>query len=126
MALTTEYESRIIDTKVAYWKFKEKATPQTFQEAFAEFNKMVHRPEVTSLVVCVEMENAWGREIQDIWLKTGEVADLAGITKWGIISPTLYKKYVIRFLVKGGKEGNRRYQYLISDNEEKVITWAKN
>ena len=126
MTVAHDYESRIIDNKIAYWKFKESSTPETFQKAFEEFNEMVHSPQVTRLVVCVEMKNAWGMDIQDIWLKTGEIADMAGIKKWGIISPSLIKKYVIRFLVKGGKDGTRKYQYLISDNEEEIKSHINN
>ncbi|OLS23607.1 MAG: hypothetical protein HeimC3_08600 [Candidatus Heimdallarchaeota archaeon LC_3] len=128
MSNSKSYESEIISNgskSIAYWKFKENSTPQTFQDAFVEFNESVHKPEVSRLVVNVEMKNAWNQEVQSLWLKTGELADEAGIEKWGIVTPNATKKLTIQYLIKGGRNGSRKYSHLISTSESEVIDWAK-
>ena len=119
------YDSRIVGEKVAYWKFKKGATAHSFMHAFEEFKRSVTKPNITSLVVSVEMDDPWGETIQDLWIKTGEIADYSGIRKWGIYVPeTNFKKATIRFLVTGAGKGTRRYQHFISSNEREVVTWA--
>jgi len=119
------YESKIIGGKVAYWKFKENAVEKSFLQAFDEFQTMVEKNSITRLVVAVEMHDPWGKQIQDIWIKTGEIADKAGIKKWGIYVPEEnFKKPTIRFLVNGGGRGTRSYEHFISSDERDVINWA--
>lgn len=117
-----QYESKIIDDHIAYWKFKIDATPTTFAEAFDEFNTMVRSPKISKLMVNVEMKNAWGRDIQEIWLKAGEIADTSGITKWTVVSQEKSKQLTIRHLVKGGG-AKRQYSYYITDNESSGFDW---
>jgi len=119
------YESRIIGGKVAYWKFKSNANEKSFASAFEEFKKMVNKSRIKSLVVAVEMDDPWGKKIQDLWIKTGEIANDAGIEKWGVYVPeNNFKKPTIRYLMNGGSTGNREYEKFISSNEQEVISWA--
>ncbi|MEM9327117.1 MAG: hypothetical protein AAGA85_15725 [Bacteroidota bacterium] len=118
-----QYESKVIDQRIAYWKFKEEATGQTFASAFNEFLGMVGQPAITNLLVNVEMKNAWNRSIQDIWLKTGEVADHHGITKWAVVTSETGKELTIRYLIKGGAGGKRRYAQMVTDDEAEAIDW---
>lgn len=120
---TDAYESRIIEGQIAYWKFKSAASVQTFMDAFMEFQEMIAKPSINSLLVNVEMENAWGKEIQEIWLKTGDVLEEQNILKWAVVSSETSKELTIKYLVKGGKEGKRKYDSFVTPNEDKAIGW---
>jgi ABC-type transporter Mla subunit MlaD len=120
-----QHESRVINGNVAYWRFLSGATAESFTAAFEEFNELVHRPEITRLVVSVGMKNPWAESIQDIWIKTGEIADQAGIEKWGVVAPDMNKEMTINYLIQGGKDGTRSYETYVSSSEDAVIEWAK-
>lgn len=119
------YESKIIDGNISYWKFLEDASQESFAEAFVDFNKVIRQPEITGLIVVVEMKDPMGAMVQDLWLQTGTIADEAGIKKWGIVAPDDWKKIVLDYLARGGKDGQRSYEYFISSSEDEVIAWMK-
>jgi len=119
------HQSRVLDGHIACWEFFETADADSFKAAFDEFYELIHRDHIDALVVDVKMKDAWGKDIQELWLKTGELADEAGIKRWGVVTPNLSKKITIRHLVKGGKEGNRSYAYLISDSLDEILTWIR-
>jgi methyl-accepting chemotaxis protein len=120
-----QHESRVIEGSIAYWRFLPGATADSFRAAFDEFNELVHRPEITRLVVSVGMKDPWAESIQHLWLKTGEIADDAGIEKWGVVAPDMNKEMTINYLIQGGKEGSRGYETYVSSSEDEVIEWAK-
>ncbi len=125
--MNKQYESKIIDGKIAYWRFFKHATVDAFAEAFEEFKEMVQGPRITSLLVAAEMHTAVDNSIQHFWLETSEMASQNGITKWGIVIPKelIMKKLAIQGLVRKGKSGQVAYDYLISDNEQEVLAWLK-
>ena len=118
-----QYESKVIDQQIAYWKFKENASSETFTQAFNEFVNMVQQPSITNLLVNVEMKDAWNRSIQDIWLKTGEIADQHGIMKWAVVTPETGKELTIRHLIRGGGRGERQYAQMVTTDESEAIGW---
>jgi methyl-accepting chemotaxis protein len=120
-----QHESAVINGNIAYWKFLPGATAQSFMDAFDEFNELVHRPEITRLVVAVEMKNPWEQSIQHLWIKTGEIADQVGIKKWGVVPPDMNKEMTVKHLIRGGKDGHRSYETYVSSSEDEVIEWAK-
>lgn len=122
--IKSTYDSRVISGVLAFWRFKQGANEQSFMAAFEEFIEMVNRPNITRLVVSVEMDDPWSRDIQHLWLKTGEIGDQAGLSKWGIYVPEHNcKRPTIRYLVSGA--GNHRsYEYFIGSDEKEVVDWA--
>jgi hypothetical protein len=118
-------ESKIIDGKIAYFRFNKGAGPETFAEIFPDFQAKVNSPAVDRMIVDVQMGDAWGKDIQDTWLQTGKVADAAGITRWGVVTAEPSKRMTIEFLVKGGKERDRTYDAFVSDSLDDVLAWIR-
>lgn len=116
-------ESKTIDDNVAYFRFNSGATAETFQEIFPEFKAKVSDPKIDKMIVDVQMDDAWGKDIQSVWLQTGEVADQAGIKRWGVVTVEPSKKMTIQYLIKGGKERNRSYDTFVSDSLDEVRNW---
>lgn len=118
-------ESKIMDGNIAYFRFNKGAGPQDFQEIFPDFQAKVNDPNVDRMIVDVQMDDAWGRDVQDIWLQTGEVAEKAGIHRWGVVTAEPSKKMTIQFLIKGGKERNRSYETNVSDSLDEILQWIR-
>ncbi|MEP1096734.1 MAG: hypothetical protein ABJG78_16575 [Cyclobacteriaceae bacterium] len=120
---TKFYESKIVKNQIAYWKFLKGSTPETFMDAFEEFNTMITNPKISSLLVNVEMDNAWGREIQDIWIKTGDVLDQTNIKKWAVVTKEVAKELTIKHLIKGAGKVTRSYDHFVGKSENEAIKW---
>lgn len=118
-------ESKIIDGKIAYFRFNKGAGPETFQETFPDFQAKVNSPAVDRMIVDVQMDDAWDKSIQDTWLQTGKVAADAGITRWGVVTAEPAKRMTIEFLIKGGKERNRPYDTFVSEDLDEVLEWIQ-
>ncbi len=123
MSSNQHYESKVIQDKIAYWKFLKDATAETFMNAFVEFNSMITNPNINFLLVNVEMENAWGKEIQDLWIKTGNVLDQNSVAKWAVVTQEFSKELTIKHLIKGGGTATRSYDHLVAKTEEEAINW---
>ena len=72
-------ESKIFEGNIASFRFNPGATAETFDEILPDFQSKVTSPKVDRMIVDVQMTDAWGRSIQEIWLRTGEVAEAADI-----------------------------------------------
>lgn len=118
-------DSKIIDGNIAYFLFKKGAGPQDFQEIFPDFQAKVQDPKVDRMIVDVQMDDAWGKDIQQVWLQTGDVADQAGIKRWGVVTVEPSKKMTINHLIKGGRDRTRSYEGYVSDNLDDVLNWIK-
>lgn len=118
-------ESKIIDGNIAYFRFNKGAGPEDFQKIFPDFQAKVQDPNVDKMIVDAQMDDAWGRDIQEIWLQTGAAADAAGIKRWGVVTKEPTKKMTIEFLIKGGKERNRRYETSVSDSLDTILEWIR-
>ena len=118
-------ESKIMDENIAYFKFNKGAGADDFQQLFPDFQAKVQDPSVDKMIVDVQMEDAWGKSIQDIWLQTGKVADDAGVKRWGVVTAESGKTMTINFLIKGGKERNRSYETYVSEDLDDVLKWIR-
>jgi uncharacterized protein YcnI len=118
-------ESKIIDGNIAYFRFNKGATAEDFKTLFPDFQAKVQDPKVDKMIVDVQMDDAWGRSIQDIWLQTGQVADEAGIKRWAVVTAEPSKEMTINYLIKGGKERNRSYETHVSESLDKVLAWIR-
>ena len=118
-------ESKIMDGNIAYFKFNKGAGADDFQQLFPDFQAKVQDPSVDKMIVDVQMEDAWGKSIQDIWLQTGKVADDAGINRWGVVTAEPGKTMTINFLIKGGKERDRSYETYVSEDLDDVLKWIR-
>ena len=121
------FESKIIDEKIAYWKFFEHAAIDSYSDAYTEFEEMVRRPEITKLMVVVDQSDAWDEAIHSLWIKTGEAAEENNISKWGIVTPSSFiREMTIKRLVGGGSFNKiRKYQYFVSQKEGEVLDWLR-
>ncbi len=118
-------ESKIMDGNIAYFRFNKGATAEDFQKIFPDFQAKVQDPKVDKMIVDVQMDDAWGRDIQDIWLQTGKAADDAGIKRWGVVTAEPSKEMTINYLIKGGKERNRSYSTHVSESLDNVLEWIR-
>ncbi|NBB90361.1 MAG: hypothetical protein GVY23_04030 [Spirochaetes bacterium] len=118
-------ESKIMDGNIAYFKFNKGAGAEDFQQLFPDFQTKVQDPSVDKMIVDVQMDDAWNKSIQEIWLQTGKVADDAGIKRWGVVTAEPGKTMTINFLIKGGKERNRSYETYVSENLDDVLKWIR-
>ncbi len=118
------YESKVINNSIAYWKFLKDASVETFMSAFTEFSVMITNPRITSLLVNVEMENAWGKDIQEIWIRTGDILDQSWVSKWAVVTKESSKELTIKYLIRGGGT-KRKYDHFVSKTEEEAINWLR-
>ncbi len=118
-------ESKIIDGNIAYFLFKKEAGPDTFTEIFPDFQQKVADPKIDRMIVDVQMDNAWGKSIQELWLQTGKTANDAGIKRWGVVTAEPKKQMTIEFLIKGGKEGGRDYETYVAQSLDEVLEWIR-
>lgn len=116
----------IVDNHIIYFKFLKGNEVSSYAQGLQECKDNMENSNIDTIVVVVEDDEAmFNEEMQKIWLMTGDLADENNLLKWGVVVPSLAKQVVIEFLVQGGKDGDRDYEYLISTDEEDVISWAK-
>lgn len=117
---------KIVDDHILYFKFLKGNELSSYQVGLQECKDNMEKPNIDVIVVVVEDDDTmFNKEMQDIWLMTGDLADANNLVKWGVIVPSLAKQVAIEYLVQGGKDGDRDYEYLISTDEEDVMLWAK-
>ncbi|MEO1055253.1 MAG: hypothetical protein AAFX87_31800 [Bacteroidota bacterium] len=120
------HEMKIVDNHILYFKFLKGNEVSTYAIGLQECKDNMAKPNVDGIMVIVEDEETmFGKEMQDIWLMTGELCDKNGLGKWGVVVPSLSKEVTIEYLVQGGKDGDRDYEYLISDSESEVMEWMR-
>ena len=117
---------KIVDDHILYFRFLKGNELQSYMVGLQECKENMEKPNIDTIVVVVEDdETMFNKDMQDIWIMTGDLADANNLVKWGVVVPSLAKQVVLEYLVQGGKDGDRDYEYLISTDEEDVISWAK-
>ncbi|TRX57770.1 hypothetical protein FNH22_15290 [Fulvivirga sp. M361] len=118
--------TKIVDDHILYFRFLKGNALENYQVGLQECKDNMALPNVDVIVVVVEDDNTmFNKEMQDIWIMTGDLADQNGLVKWGVVVPSLAKEITIQYLVQGGQDGDRNYEHFISTDEEEVIAWAK-
>ena len=118
--------TKIVDDHILYFGFLKGNALENYQVGLQECKENMALPNVDVIVVVVEDDNTmFNKEMQDIWIMTGDLADQNGLVKWGVVVPSLAKEITIQYLVQGGQDGDRNYEHFISTDEEEVIAWAK-
>ena len=118
--------TKIIDDHILYFRFLKGNKISSYETGLQECKANMEKPNIDIIVVVVEDdETMFNKEMQDIWLMTGDLADQNNLVKWGVVVPSLSKQITIEYLVQGGKDGDRDYEYLISTDEDDVIEWAR-
>lgn len=118
-------EQRLIDGDIAYFKFSKGAKPEDFLRVFPSFKAMVSDPRVSRMIVDVQMDDVWGKDIQDVWLRTGAEAQAAGIRRWAVVTGDSTKQMTIRHLIRGGRERNRSYESHVAADLEEALAWIQ-
>lgn len=117
---------KIIDDHILYFRFLKGNEISSYQAGLQECKENMEKPNIDVIMVVVEDdETMFNKNMQDIWIMTGDLADQNDLFKWGVVVPSLSKQVAIEYLVQGGKDGDRDYEYLISTDEEDVISWCK-
>jgi len=117
---------KIVDNHILYFRFLKGNELPSYMAGLQECKENMEKPNIDVIIVVVEDdETMFNKEMQDIWLMTGDLADKNDLIKWGVVVPSLAKQVVLEYLVQGGKNGDRDYEYLISTDEEDVMSWAK-
>ena len=118
--------TKIIDGHILYFRFLKGNQLSSYQVGLQECKENMELPHVDTIMVVVEDdETMFNKEMQDIWLMTGDLADKNGLVKWGVVVPSLTKQVTIDYLVQGGKDGDRDYEHLISTDENDVLAWCR-
>ena len=123
---TKAHITEIIDDHILYFRFLKGNKLENYQVGLQECKDNMALPNVDVIVVVVEDdETMFNKDMQGIWLMTGDLADQNGLVKWGVVVPSLTKEITIEYLVQGGQDGDRNYEHFISTDEEEVMDWAK-
>ena len=121
-----QFESRVIDRNIGYFRFYEGATQEDYQNAFEDYMKIVSDPKVTKLVVVNDKKGKWDQAIENIWIETGKMAERFGIKKWGVVTPdSAIREMTLKRVVKSGYTKNPNYDFFLSRNEFEVLDWIK-
>jgi len=115
-----------VDKNIGYFKFMEGAKANDFKDAFEDYVKMVTNPSVTRFVVVMKTKR-WDSQIEQVWLKTAEMAEQNNIEKWGIVSPdsAIQKMTFKRIVKRNNFMENPKYDFKISISESEVMDWIK-
>ncbi len=117
---------KIVDNHILYFRFLKGNELSSYEEGLQECKDNMGKSEVDVIMVVVEdIETMFAKEMQDIWLMTGDLADQNGLVKWGVVVPDMAKQVTIEYLVQGGKDGDRDYEHFISTDEDDVMNWCK-
>ncbi|MCG8385376.1 MAG: hypothetical protein MJA30_07535 [Cytophagales bacterium] len=117
---------KILDDHILYFRFLKGNDIENYQVGLQECKDNMSLPNVDVLVVVVEDdETMFNKEMQEIWLMTGDLADANGLVKWGVVVPSLSKEITIQYLVQGGQDGDRNYEHFISTDEDEVMEWGR-
>lgn len=118
------YEHKVIDSSIGYFRFFENATAEEFQAGLNDLMKIVAYPEIEYLVVVNDQKTTWNDEAEVVWRTTGELLNKNNIKKWGVVTPesSIRKMTLKRVISLGGK---RSYDILLSENEDEILNWVR-
>lgn len=117
---------KILDDHILYFRFLKGNDIENYQVGLQECKDNMALPNVDVLMVVVEDdETMFNKDMQEIWLMTGDLADANGLVKWGVVVPSLSKEITIQYLVQGGQDGDRNYEHFISTDEDEVMEWSR-
>ncbi len=121
------FEYKVINRKIGFFKFHKEATESDYQMAFSDFTTMVKIPAVDRFVVVVESEGAWNDMIEGLWLRTAELTEQYHIKKWGIVTPNsaIMKIALKRVVMQNNSYSNPTYDFYLSESESVIIAWIK-
>lgn len=127
MIMTKNFEYKIFDGNIGYFRFFDTATEEDYMNAFEDFMLMINDPFVDRFIVAVEVKSKWNNTIEGLWLKTAELAEQYNIKKWGIVTPdSAIRKLTLKRVVKKNKfESNLNYEFHLASNENEVFEWIK-
>lgn len=117
---------KIVDNHILYFRFLKGNEISSYYEGLQECKDNMSLPHVDVIMVVVEDdETLFNKEMQDIWLMTGDLADQNGLVKWGVVVPSMTKEVTLQYLVQGGQDGDRNYEHFISTDEDEVLAWVR-
>lgn len=122
-----EYDHKIIDSNICYFRFFTEATQDDYQSALEDCVRTLSMDSVTKLVVVNDVKGEWNTTIEDIWKETGRLSEAHGIKKWGVVVPdSAIRKMSLKRVVKaGGYDNNPAYDFFFSQDLEEVMQWIK-
>ena len=120
------FSCRTINGNTGYFHFLENASQEDFAAAFEDYLEIVTDVNVSRLMVAVDLNSDWNDSIENLWLKTAELAEQFEIRKWGIVSPDSEIWTTLRRVVhRNNLLTHPKYEFLLSDNKSEVLNWLR-
>ena len=124
--MADKWVHKIIDKKIAYYRFAEGLTENDFRDLHPGMEKTLAQEEITSLVVVIDIAEPVNEEVGQFWYNVGELAKLSKITKVGVVMGELpfLKKYNFEHQMQGGDRGFETL-YVDPEAEADAIAWCR-
>jgi hypothetical protein len=109
-----------IDDGVIIWEFLPGMELSSFkEEAYPVFEELVEEHDLNAMVTVVELADPFNSKTFEVWERSAQRAETAGIERWGIVADG------IKAISLRGKVDTGGLETLTSEDRTDVIEWAQ-
>ncbi|WP_018257454.1 hypothetical protein [Halomicrobium katesii] len=87
-------------------------------EAFETFEELLARDDITGMMTVVKLDDPFTPEVFDIWERSAEYADNAGIDRWAVVADG------IKAISLRGKIDTGDLETLTTENRTEAVEWT--
>ncbi|RXK51151.1 hypothetical protein [Halorientalis pallida] len=109
-----------VDDGVMIWEFLPGMELSAFrEEAYPVFENLLERHDVVGMVTVVELDDAFDSEVFDVWEKSAQRAEEAGLERWGVVADG------IKSLSLRGKVDTGGLDTTTTEDRTEAVEWAR-
>jgi hypothetical protein len=109
-----------VDERVMIWEFRPGMELSAFREdAYPVFEDLLERHDVVGMVTVVELDDAFGSDVFEVWEKSAKRAEAAGIRRWGVVADG------IKSLSLRGKVDTGGLDTMTTEDRAEAVEWAR-
>lgn len=102
------------------WEFLPGMELSAFEaEAYSVYEDLISKHDFDGMVTDVQLEDPFTPEAFEVWEKSAQRADQAGIERWAVVADG------IKALSLGGKIDTGELETLTTENRSEAIEWAR-
>ena len=109
-----------LDDGVMVWEFLPGMELSAFRtDAYPVYEDLLRSNDVDGLVTVVKLDDAFTSEVFDVWEKSAQRAEKAGVERWGVVADG------IKAISLRGQVDTGGLETLTTEDRTEAVTWAR-
>jgi hypothetical protein len=108
-----------VDDNIMVWEFLPEMELSAFEkEAYPVFEELLSENDFGGMVTDVRLEDPFTPEVFEVWEKSAQRADQAGLERWAVVADG------IKAISLGGKVDTGGLETLTTEDRSEAVDWA--